>query len=184
MKANEFYVKGFKINIIKKPNFETIGYTRPVNLDGGSIGMFIKELTESGQIDKLAATLQSSQQIWVCLSDVGCSDNNTICKVCDLSCSGFHVRCTVCVEKTEKHDLSHFKDGELFEFSVPASDWAVFEVNEEQDPTDLHTFGVYNMIGEIGYKYNDKIRLHFDNEHEWEASKKMHFLLPVIRNEN
>jgi hypothetical protein len=38
------------------------------------------------------------------------------------------------------------------------------------------------MIIETGYKWNSKIGLHFDNEHEWEPGKKMHFLLPVTSN--
>lgn len=170
MNTTEAYVNGFKIVIINKPDFTVVGYTRPVNLDGSSIGVFIKELTANGQLDKLTATLPTPQQVWVCLSDEGY-----------LGCD---CRCTVCVEKTDTHDLSRFKEGELFSLQVPASDWADFEVNEEQHPTDLHRYGVYNMVGEIGYDFNSGIGLHFDNEHAWEPGKKMHFLLPVICAEN
>ena len=177
---SEFDVKGFKTTIVHKPDFCVVGYTRPVNLDGSSIGQFIKELTEKGQISKLLESSQEPQQVWVCLSDVNCADSSTICEVCDLSCTGFDTRCTVCVEKTVNHDLSEFNEGELFMLSIPASRWAVFEVNEEQNSADLHRFDVYMMVGEIGYKFNEKIRLHFDNEHEWEPGKRMHFLLPVI----
>ena len=166
MTMNEFYVNGFKITVIAKPSFEVVGYTSPVNLDGCSIRLFIKQLTESGKLGKLAATLQSTAQIWVCLSDEGYE--------------GFDCRCTVCLEKTEQHSFSQFEAGELFRLHVPTSEWADFELNEEQNPTDLHRFGVYDMAREIGYQFNSTVGLHFDNEHEWEPGKKMHFLLPVI----
>jgi len=181
MKKKEFRLHGFKISIIQRPAFKVAGYTRPVNLDGNSIALFIKELAESRQMSKLAATLQSPQQIWVCLSDVNCSGSKRFCAVCDQSCSGFHTRCTVCVEKTEQHDFSQFNDNELFSFSVPASEWAEFEVGEDHATGELYRFDAYKVVGEIGYQWDDKIRLHFDNEHEWEPGKAMTLLLPVKR---
>ena len=181
MENDEFIVKGFKITIIEKPQFGIVGFTRPVNLDGGMISSFIRELTENGQMKKLTETLQTNQQIWVCLSDIKCSEEKKYCKPCDLNCSGFQTRCTVCVEKTEKHNFSKFIDGELFTFDVPISKWADFEVNENQSPTELHQHDVYEIINETGYKWNSKIGLHFDNEHEWQPGKIMHFLLPVIK---
>ena len=163
---NEFCVNGFKITVTPKPPFEAIGYTGPVKLDGCSIRLFIKQLTESGKLGKLAATLQPAAQVWVCLSDEGYE--------------GFDCRCTVCVEKTEQHSFSQFEAGELFTLHVPASEWADFELDEEQNPADLHRTGVYGMVGEIGYQFNGEVGLHFDNEHEWEPGRTMHFLLPVI----
>jgi len=183
MGAKEFHRKGFKITVIEKPAFEAVGFTRPVNLNGGSIAQFIKELTENGQMNRLAATVQAPQQIWVCLSDGSRSCSQSFCPICDLSCAGFDVRCTVCVEKSEEHDFSQLEEGGLFRFRVPASQWADFEVNENQSPTQLHQLDVYQLIGEIGYQWNDKLRLHFDNEHEWAPGKTMHFLLPVISKE-
>ncbi|MCL2517757.1 MAG: hypothetical protein FWF15_04260 [Oscillospiraceae bacterium] len=186
MKSNEYNVKGIKITIMEKPEFEAVGFTRPVNLDGGMIYSFINELSESGQINKLVETLNEPQQIWVCLSDVGCSPNNTYCKVCDLSCSGFQTRCTVCVKKTEKHDFSKFAEAELFTLCVPASEWALYEMNDKQSAENLH---VYEMVKEIGYEWNTDVRLHLDNEHEcyhdgdWNFDEKSYyFLLPVIKN--
>jgi hypothetical protein len=166
MKPNEFSVNGFKITIVQKPNFKAIGYTRPVNLDGRSIGVFLKELNENGQMDKLTATLQTPQQVWVCLSDEGYL--------------GSDCRCTVCVEKTEKHDFSQLTEEGLHTLYVSASEWADFEVGEDQSPAELHSFDVYKMVEEIGYTFNWNVGFHFDNEHEWGSGKKMHFLLPVI----
>ncbi|MCL1951559.1 MAG: hypothetical protein FWF60_01900 [Oscillospiraceae bacterium] len=174
MGAKEFHRKGFKITVAEKPAFEAVGFTRPANLDGGSIARFIKELKEDGRYAKLAATLPSPQQIWVCLSDGSHACGKRFCPACDMSCAGFDVRCTVCVEKTAEHDFSRFGEGELFTFSVPASQWADFEADENQ------SFDPYQLAGEIGYQWNDRIRLHFDNEHEWEPGKTVHFLLPVI----
>jgi hypothetical protein len=173
---NEFNINTVKITIIQKPAFEAVGFTWPANLDGGSIARFIKELEEDCRYAKLAATLPSPQQIWVCLSDGSHACGKRFCPVCDMSCAGFDVRCTVCVEKTEEHDFSQLKEDELFAFSVPASEWALFETN----PADLHRHDAYKLVGKIGYQWNDRIRLHFDNEHEWTPGKTMHFLLPVI----
>jgi hypothetical protein len=190
MNTNEFNAKGIKITIIKKSEFEMVGYTKPANLGDGSISLFVKDLVENGQMDKLSTTLKSQQQIWVCLSDVSCSKNNTICPICDMSCSGFQVRCIVCVEKTENHDFSEFKDNELFTLHLPASEWALFELNDSQSAENLHKFGVYELVKETGYKWNESIRLHFDNEHEcynngeWNPDKNYYFLLLVISNIN
>ena len=161
-----FNINGFRVTINCKPNFDIVGYSRPVNLDGKSIAKFIEELNENGQMRKLSATLQLPQQIWVCLSGAGNS--------------GFDCRCTVCVEKTEVHVFSQFEENELFTLSPPPSEWADFEVGESQSPTELHSFDVYKMVEEIGYKFNGKVGFHLDNEHEWSSGKKMHFLLPVV----
>jgi hypothetical protein len=163
----EFCVNGFKITILEKPAFKAIGMTKFVRLDGNSIGLFLNEITENGKLGKLGKTLDDPQQIWVCLSG---NEGNS-----DADC-----RCTVCVIKTEKHNFSDFENNDLFTLDVPMSEWADFEVNEKQSPTELHQGDVYKMICETGYSWNSKVGLHFDNEHEWELGKKMHFLLPVI----
>jgi len=175
MKTKEFLVNGVKITIDKKPACEFVGFTCPANLDGSSIARFIKKLEDDGRYAKLAATLPSPQQIWVCLSDGGHSCDKRFCPVCDMSCAGFDVRCTVCVEKTAEHDFFRFGEGELFTFSVPASEWALFE---QAPGVPLHNG---DKLAEIGYTWNKKLRFHFDNEHEQERNPGiMHrFLLPV-----
>jgi predicted transcriptional regulator YdeE len=161
----EFNVKGFRISIVRKPAYEAVGFTKFVRLDGTSIAAFVQALTDGGQMQKLSSTLLAPQQVWVCLaSNEGRSDADC--------------RCTVCVERTPAHDFSDFTK-EIFAFQVPASAWAVFEVGAEQTPSELHEIGVYKMIGEIGCKFNNKLGLHFDNQHEWEPGKTMHFHLPV-----
>ena len=164
--TEEFNVKGFRISIVRKPAFEAVGYTTFLRLDGTSISAFIQTLTEDGQMQKLSSTLQESQQVWVCLA--GKEGHR------DVDC-----RCTVCVEETPAHDFSGFEEEELFSFEVPASAWAVLEVGAEQTPSELHSLNVFKMVGEIGCNFNNKIGLHFDNEHEWEPGKTMRFLLPV-----
>ena len=166
--TNEFFVKGFKITLIKKPAFEIIGFTRFLYCsDGVSIGTFLKELTNSGQMSKLAGTLDISRQIWVCLSGNEGRPNSDC-------------RCTVCVEKTNGHDFSQFKAEELFALKIPESEWADYEIGNGQSFMDLHKNDVYKMVQDIGYTFNDEVGLHFDNEHE-EArpNKGLHFLLPV-----
>ena len=186
MNKNEFNVKGIKITIIEKPEFEMIGYNRPANLGDGSISLFIGELIEKGKLNKLLATSKTPQQIWVCLSDINCPEINHICPICDMSCSGFQVRCIVCVEKSEYNDFSEFKNKELFTLHLPKSKWGLFELNDRQYAENIHKFGVYELIKETGYKWNDNIRLHFDNEHEcynngeWIDGKIYYFILPVI----
>lgn len=162
-----YYVNGFKINIVKKPAFTAIGFTRLVKLGDGSIGVFLKELETTGRMKQLLKTINSPQQIWLCLSD-----NEKL--------PAEHTRCTVCVFQTEKHDLSTIPENELFSLHVPETDWADFEVVSDQSPTEMHSHDVYKMVGKIGYQWNRKVRLHFDNEHEWETKKSMHFLLPVV----
>ena len=164
--TKEFCVEGFRISIVRKPAFEAVGITKFVRLDGTSIAAFILSLTDGGQMQKLSSTLRATQQVWVCLSG---NEGRT-----DSDC-----RCTVCVERTPAHDFAEFAGEELFVLHVPASVWAVFEVDAEQTPSELHRAGVYKMIGEIGCKYNNEVGLHFDNEHEWEPGKTMRFLLPV-----
>jgi hypothetical protein len=164
--SEELCVRGFRVSIIRRPAFEAVGYTTFARLDGSSIGAFIQELTDDGRMQKLASTLPAPQQIWVCLS--GKEGRR------DADC-----RCTVCVERTPAHDLSGFAGEELFTLHVPASAWAVFEVGPGQTPTELHREGVYEMVGEIGCRFNHRVGLHFDNQHEWEPGKTMHFLLPV-----
>jgi len=179
MSGKVFNAKGFKITIIKKTSFDAVGFSRPVNFEDGSIGLFLDELAENGQMKKLAETLRTPQQIWVCLSGANCGDYGK-CLVCDSSCKGFDVRCTVCVEKTENHDFSQFNENELFTLRIPASEWADFEMGEGQSFTELHKNDVYKLVGEIGYEWNEKIGLHFDNEHEESIpNKKLCFLLPV-----
>ena len=169
MSAKKFCVNGFKITIFKKPSFEAVGFSRFVRFGEGpdSIGVFLGELSKNGNMKKLADTLDAPQQIWVCLSG---SEN-----------SGADCRCTVCVEKTDKHDFSKFEDEELFTLNIPESEWADYEVGNGQSFTDLHKNDVYKMICEIGYDFNGKVELHFDNEHEESLpNKELHFILPVI----
>ena len=177
MNTDNVSVKGVKLTIIKKSEFEMVGYKKPVNLGDGSIGMFISQLVESGKMKKLSETLSSPQQIWVCLSD---------CQSCGSGCSGFLICCRVCVEKTERHNFSKFTDDELFAFPLPASEWVLYETNSQSATENLHKIGVYELVKEIGYKWNESIRLHFDNEHEcyenneWIPGKTYYFLLPVV----
>ena len=167
MQEKSFSLYGFQINIIQKSAFKAIGFTRFVKLDGRSIGVFLNELETSGKIKQLFETFNSPQQFWVCLS--GNEGNN------DYDC-----RCTVCIFPTEKHNLSNILEKELFTINIPESYWADFIVGPDKTPKELHSHGVYEMVGEIGYKFNNKIGLHFDNEHEFESKRSMHFLLPVI----
>lgn len=166
-----------KLTILEKPEFEMIGYKKSVYLGDGSIGMFINSLVKSGKMKKLADTLSSPQQIWVCLSD---------CQNCGMNCSRFHTCCHVCVEKTDQHDFSDFADGEIFSFTMPASEWVLYEATDIQTAEKIHQLGVYEPVKEIGYKWNKNIRLHFDNEHEcydgsqWAVGKTYYFLLPVV----
>lgn len=177
MGTNEFNVKGIKLTIIKKPEFEMVGFKRPVNLGDGSIGLFIRHLVEDGKVQKLTETLATPQQIWVCLSD---------CQSCGLSCSGFQVCCRVCVEKTVNHDFSKLADAEISVLHLPMSEWVLYETNDQQSTEYLHKVGVYELVKEIGYQWNESIRLHFDNEHEcynngeWLLGKTYHLLLPVV----
>ncbi len=177
MNTNKISVDGINLTIIKKPAFEMIGYKEPANLGDGSIGLFIRQLTESGKMKKLSETLSKPQQIWVCLAD---------CQSCGRGCSGFHVCCRVCVEKTDGHDFSKFSDQEVSAFSLPASEWVLYEADSQAAVGNLHRTGVYELVKEIGYKWNDSIRLHFDNEHEcysegiWISGKTYYFLLPVV----
>jgi hypothetical protein len=163
----EFCVDGIKIKIFEKPAFKAIGLTKFVRLDGKSIGQFLDEIRENGKYKKLEKTLDDPQQVWVCLSD---NEGNS-----DADC-----RCTVCVMKTEKHNFLEFDENELFTLDIPMSEWVDFEVSEKQYDTGLPQFDAYKMIGNTGYKWNSKIPLHFDDQHEWEPRKKMHLLLPVI----
>jgi len=180
MEANQFNVDGIKITIIEKPEFDAVGFTRPVNFDDGSIGLFLNELSESGKIKKLAETLQTPQQIWVCLSGADCGEDGKCCLICDSSCTGFHTRCTVCVEKTESHDFSRFDERDLFTLRIPATEWADFEIGNGQSFTEFHKYSPYERVREIGYEWNNKVGLHFDNEHEESIPNKgLHFLLPV-----
>lgn len=173
-KAN---IKGIQLTIVKKPEFEMVGYKTPANLGDGSIVRFISQLEESGKMKKLSETLLTPQQIWVCLSD---------CQACGLGCFGYHVCCRVCIEKTKNHDFSKFADDEIYTFSLPASEWVIYETNSQSATEELHRIGVYELVKEIGYKWNESIRLHFDNEHEcliggnWVPGKTYRFLLPVV----
>lgn len=177
MSTEEVSVKGVKLTIINKPKFEMVGYKKPANFGDGSIALFISQLEQSGKMKKLSETLSTPQQIWVCLSD---------CLSCGLGCSGYHVCCRVCVEKTENHDFSEFSDNEIYTFSLPASEWVIYEAHSKSAIENLHKVGVYELVKEIGYKWNESIRLHFDNEHEclvngeFVPGKTFRFLLPVV----
>lgn len=177
MDTDKADMKEIKMTILDKPVFEMAGYKQPANLGDGSIGLFIRQLIESGKMMKLSETLSAPQQIWVCLSD---------CQSCGLGCSGYHVCCRVCVEKTQNHDFSRFEDRELYTFSLPASKWVLYETTSKEATENLHKVGVYEFVKKIGYKWNEGIRLHFDNEHEclkddrWEPGKTYYFLLPVV----
>ena len=177
MNTNVFNVKGIKITIIEKPEHEMIGYKKSMNEGDGSLDLFVRELAENGKIDKLTGTSQNLQQIWLCLSD---------CLSCGLGCSGVDFCSIVCIEKTKNHDYSAFKDDELFTFCLPASKWARYEIYDIQSWDNLFEFGIYELVQEIGYKWNNAIRLHFDNQFEchsngqWNDGKVGYFLLPVV----
>jgi len=171
--ANENVLRDFKINIVKKPAFEAVGLLRHVKLDGGDIAKFIAELTTSSKMNKLGATLLDPQQIWVCLLDCNYAPGEKACAVCDRSCDGFDTRCLVCVEKTPAHDFSAFDADELSTLRIPASLWAHFQSDK------MEGWDFYSDAQTIGYPWNEKIRLHFDNEHDWVPGKTRHFWLPV-----
>ena len=174
MSTNEFNVKGIKLTIIEKPEHEMIGYKKPTNEGDGSLDLFVKQLIENGKIDKLAT---ETQEVWLCLSD---------CLSCGMNCSGFDFCSIVCVEKIENHDYSAFSKGELFSFRLPVSKWVCYELNDIQSWDNLFKYGIYELVQEIGYKWNDTIRLHFDNQTwchsngQWNKGKIGYFLLPVV----
>ncbi|MDR2941556.1 MAG: hypothetical protein LBV17_03090 [Treponema sp.] len=176
VEANEFNVKGIKMTIIEKPEHEMVGYKKSANFDDGSIDLFVKELVEDGKVGKLAKTLKTSQHVWLCLAD---------CLSCGLNC-GLQVCCIVCVEKTENHDFSKFANNELFTFRLPASKWVRYEMYDIRSFENLFKYDIYKLVHEIGYKWNEAIRLHFDNQYEchngekWNDGKIGYFLLPVV----
>jgi hypothetical protein len=167
MDKKEFCVSGFKVTIIQKPAFEVIGFSKFVHLDGVSIAKFLDELKRNGQYNKLEKTLDVPQQIWVCLSG---NEGQP-----DADC-----RCTVCVEKTDENNFSQFTENELYRINVTESQWADFEINKNQTSTEFHKIGNYGMLKQIGYEFNNKVGLHFDNEHEEYLGGGMHFITPVI----
>lgn len=172
MNTNAFDVKGFKIIIEHKTAFEAIGFSKFIRFGEGpdSIGTFLGELSKSGKMKKLADTLNTPQQIWVCLGSSPGTEAN----------SDFDCRCTVCVMKSEKHDFSQLVNEDLYTLRAPESEWADYELSAGQSFEDLHKNDVYKMIQEIGYKFNGKVGFHFDNEHEESLPNKgLHFLLPV-----
>jgi hypothetical protein len=177
MSANEFYVNGVKLTIIKKSAFEMVGYKRSVNFGDGSISSFIDQLAEDGKLIKLTETLQSQQQVWVCLAD---------CQSCGIGCTDFQVCCRICIEKTKNHDFFNFENDEISVFPLPASEWVLYETNDKQSTENLHNISIYEFVKKIGYIWNENIRLHFDNEHEcyngdrWIIGKTYRFLLPVV----
>ena len=162
-----FTIHGFCVQIISKPAFELIGFTRPVNLDGHSIGDFFTELAEQGKLSLLKGSSAAPRQIWACLSEEGDK--------------GFDCRCTVCVEAPEGQEL--LNESGLFRKKAPASQWAVFEVGEHQSPRELHEVDVYKMAAGIGYRFNWEVGFHLDNQHEWGPGKTMRFWLPVVPGE-
>ena len=172
-----FKEKGIKATIIEKPEHEMIGFKQSANLGDGSIDKFVKRLIQEGQISRLEQTANPSQQVWLCLAD---------CLSCGLACSDKEVCCIVCIEKTEKQDFSAFTNDELFTFRLPASKWVRYEVHDIQSWDRLFECGIYDLVKEIGFKWNDSIRLHFDNQFEchsegqWNNGKVGYFLLPVV----
>ena len=169
MTISEFNVKGIKLTIFEKPEHEMTGYKQPAK-DDGSVPLFVSKLHESGKIEKLAKTLQQPQQVWVCLAD---------CFSCGLNCSGFDFCNVVCIEKTMNHDFSEFKNDELFTFKLPASKWVRYESQDK----DIFEYGIYDLVQEVGYKWNDAIPLHFDNQYDCIKNKQEDdncVLLPVV----
>lgn len=177
MGTKESIIQGVRLTIIEKPAFEMVGFKKPVNLGDGSIALFLRQLAESGKMQKLADTRRAPQQIWVCLSD---------CQACGSGCPKTQICCRVCVEKTEDLDLSGLNGDEIFLFRLPESSWVLYETRDAQATRFLHETGVYELVKEIGYQWNEKIRLHFDNEHDcyehdqWIPGKTYRFLLPVV----
>lgn len=177
MPTKEFEIDGVRMTIIKKPAFEMAGFKKSVHLGDGSIQRFLAELSRNGKLEKLSRISAAPQQIWVCLSD---------CQSCGLSCTDFHACCRVCTEKPQLYDFSHFEEDELYVFSLPESEWVLYETKDKPSAARLHSVGVYEFVKQIGYQWNENIRLHFDNEHEcydngeWIDGKTYRFLLPVV----
>ena len=171
MKTNEFNIKGIKLTIIEKPEFTVYGFFRPVNLDGGMIGNFINELKENGKIKKLEEIAGATPKTWVCLSD--CSPEIPFCDNCDNKCEGFHTRCLFCVMDENVRDTAQLRAEGLFAINLPASEWAVFEFDENG--------GDCSILEKIGYEWNKKLMMHFDDEHDWEPGKKVIWHFPVSK---
>jgi hypothetical protein len=177
MSANEFNARGIKLTIVEKPEHEMIGFKKSANEGDGSLDLFVSQLIKSGKTTQLAQATQPSQEVWLCLSD---------CLSCGLNCTGVDFCSIVCVEKTENSDFSAFEDNELFTFRLPASKWVRYELNDVQSWDNLFEFGIYDLVQEVGYKWNNTIRLHFDNQTwchndgKWNEGKVGYFLLPVV----
>lgn len=75
-------------------------------------------------------------------------------------------------EKNENQDFSLLPQKNLFTVHAPESDWAVFEVNENNFLFKLHKNNVYKMISETGNKFNSMIGFHLNNEHDFKLYKK------------
>ena len=44
--------------------------------------------------------------------------------------------------------------------------WARYESTDACSPQDIFEYGIYDLLQEIGYKWNDTIRLHLDNQYD------------------
>lgn len=167
-------IEGVTITILQKPAFEMTGFQRPVNLGDGSIARFLRHLEEEGKLERLEGS--PPRQVWVCLSD---------CQACGRGCTGGPVCCRVCAEKRAAGEELPLGEG-AYGFSLPPSAWALYQAREKRALEDLHRAGIYQVVRETGYTWNQALPLHFDNEHQclrdgaWVPGQTYRLLLPVV----
>ena len=164
---SEYVSHGFRIEVEHKPERIFAGVSRFVKLNGKDIFEFLDELNGDGRLSALEGAFG---QLWVGLS--GNEGRG------DADC-----RCTVCVEAEADRVREVIPTASLYRLCAVESDWAIFHVAPEQSPKRLHEIGVYNMIAQIGYRFNWRVGFHLDNEHEWSRGQGMMFMLPVEKAE-
>ena len=160
---SKYVSHGFRIEIVHSPERIFAGVSRFVKLNGKDISEFLGELNSDGSLPALEGAFG---QVWVGLS--GNEGRG------DADC-----RCTVCVEAEADKVREVISTASLYRLCAVESDWAIFHVAPEQSPKRLHEIGVYNMIAQIGYRFNWRVGFHLDNEHEWSRGQGMTFMLPV-----
>lgn len=175
MNVHTTSVAGVTLTVLQKPAFTMIGYQRPVHLGDGSIARFLRQLGEEDKLEQLESLAGPPRQVWVCLSD---------CQACGQGCAGNPVCCRVCVEQRDPGEELLLGEG-AYVFSLPPSEWALYQAREKTALENLHRAGIYQVVREIGYTWNQALPLHFDNEHQclrdgaWTPGQTYRLLLPV-----
>ena len=155
-------IKGFVYNKGNSPSFDIIGFTKIVN----SGGELYDEVRQDNKREILKSLNVKNKKLYGVASH-------------DAECTEGKYRYTMGVKKDENYVEDKKYKEQLFTINIKESDWIIFMMDFENEYGKFWGNNPYQMIDEIGFKFNDSVGLHIDVFGEDYNGHKMEFWMPI-----